>query len=129
MAAEDAPPTAREELLSNRGWLALARIERAWRAPDGERWVQLRWYEKPEATHMGRQVGLGHDSVCALLQEGHLGEGPDIASVLGLRMCLIVAWRLKRAARACCSWACSVNLLAVAVLIVWCSLLHSQRLM
>ena len=66
LAAKDATPTAREELLSNRGWLALARIERAWRAPDGERWVQLRWYEMPEATHMGRQVGLGHDSICAL---------------------------------------------------------------
>ena len=72
MAAHDATPTAREELLSDRGWLALARIERAWRAPDGERWVQLRWYEKPEATHVGRQVGLGegvHGSFSALLQE------------------------------------------------------------
>lgn len=68
MAAKNATPTAREELLSDRGWLALARIERAWRAPDGERWVQLRWYEKPEATHVGRQVGPGHGSISALLQ-------------------------------------------------------------
>ncbi len=70
MAAKNATPTAREELLSDRGWLALARIERAWRAPDGERWVQLRWYEKPEATHVGRQVGPGHGSISAFASVG-----------------------------------------------------------
>ena len=56
-----APPreatSAREKFLQQAG-LGLARIEELWQE-DGEQHCRLRWYEVPEATDRGRQVG-GH---------------------------------------------------------------------